>query len=414
MVAPINESTLENNTVFSIADKQRKLNSAKDVDDIIDTIKQMDDLQVIKLNGNTFGVDACEALGKVLKEKKHLKQAILFDIFTGRLLHEIPPALKHLCDAFKKVDLLELDLSDNAFGPAGAEPLIDFLSNTKTLQTLRLNNNGLGLGGGAIIAKALQASADKAKAENRPSSLRTIICGRNRLEDGSSEALARAFSSHANLEVVRMPQNGIRSDGIRTIVEGLGNCKNLRHLDLQDNTFTKIGSQALADALHNWPQLEILNVSDCLLKKKGGLCVFQALKEGKNKQLREIYAQGNEIDHGAISILAEAIKDHLSLLEKLELNGNRFEEDHDAVESLKKALASYGHEGALDDLDDMEEVDDEDESEEEESEEEESEEEEPELVMEAEEAEEKEPTEKSNIEKEVEDELIEKLSKTHI
>jgi Ran GTPase-activating protein 1 len=286
--------------------------------------------------------------------------------------------------------------------------LIEFLSNTKTLETLRLNNNGLGLGGGAMIAQALQAQADKAKEENRPSSLRTIICGRNRLEDGSSKALARAFSSHGTLEVVRMPQNGIRPDGIRTIVEGLRDCKNLRHLDLQDNTFTVKGSKALAAALSSWPQLEILNVSDCLLSKKGGAHVFSALERGDNKQLRELLLQYNELQADSIEILAEAIKSHLDLLEKIELNGNKFEEDHQVVEILRESLATWGHEDALDELDEMEEID----SDEEEEEEEEEEEDESELVKEAEKAEAQEP--KTKINDAEEDELVEQLIKTRI
>lgn len=315
--------------------------------------------------------------------------------------------MKALCDAFEQVDLLELDLSDNAFGPAGAQPLIDFLSNTKTLQTLRLNNNGLGLGGGAMIAQALQANADKAKEEGRASSLRTIICGRNRLEDGSSDALARAFSSHGTLEVVRMPQNGIRPDGIRTIVQGLQDCKNLRHLDLQDNTFTVKGSKALAKALPSWPQLEVLNVSDCLLSKKGGVAVFTALEKGQNKQLKELLLQYNEIQADGVQILAKAIQSHLNLLEKLELNGNKFEEDHEVVEILKEALATWDHEDALDELDEMEDIDSDEEDEEDSDEESETE-----LVKEAEEAEAKEPKVKVNP---AEDEdLAEKLAKTHI
>ncbi|KAI8365829.1 hypothetical protein EDC96DRAFT_553267 [Choanephora cucurbitarum] len=367
----------------------------------------MDNLQVIKLSGNTLGVEASQALGEALKTKTHLKQALLSDIFTGRLLDEIPLALKALCDAFEQVDLLELDLSDNAFGPAGARPLIDFLSNTKTLHTLRLNNNGLGLGGGAMVAQALQACADNAKAENRASPLRTIICGRNRLEDGSSQALARAFSSHGTLEVVRMPQNGIRPDGIRTIVQGLRDCKNLKHLDLQDNTFTVKGSKALAAALPSWPQLEILNVSDCLLSRRGGIAVFEALARGENKQIKELLLQYNEIQADGIDILAKAIKSHLNVLEKLELNGNRFEEDAEVVEVLKEALATWDHEDALDELDDMEEIDSDEEEEEEEDEDEEEE-----LVKEAEEAESREPTTK--LEAKEGDELAEQLSKTHI
>ncbi|CAO3697316.1 unnamed protein product [Rhizopus stolonifer] len=397
MVAPINEYTSENNTVFSIVGKGLKLNTAEDVQEFVETIQQMSELEVIHLSGNTLGVEASQALAEALKNKTHLKKALLSDIFTGRLLSEIPLALKALCDAFEQVDLLELDLSDNAFGPAGARPLIDFLTNTKTLQTLRLNNNGLGIGGGAMVAQALQANADQAQAENRISSLKTVICGRNRLEDGSCERLARAFASHGTLEVVRMPQNGIRPDGIVTLVGGLQKCPQLTHLDLQDNTFTLKGSRALADALASWPQLEILNVSDCLLSKKGGLLVFEALVQ--NKQLKELLAQYNEVQSDAVKVLVGAVK-QLEYLEKIELNGNRFEEDHEVVEELKEALAAWDHEDALDELDDMEEIDSEEEEEEEDDE----------LVKEAEEAEAQTPA----PDKDEQDELVAQLNKTHI
>ncbi|KAG0173311.1 hypothetical protein DFQ28_006024 [Apophysomyces sp. BC1034] len=400
MVAPINQYALENNTVFSIEGSGLKLNTAEDVQNFVDTITQMDNLQAIRLSGNTIGVEAGQALADALKTRTSLKTAILSDIFTGRLLSEIPLVLKALCDALQETQLLELDLSDNAFGPAGAEPLIEFLSNTKTLQTLRLNNNGLGIGGGTMIAKALQASADSARVENRVSPLRTIVCGRNRLEDGSSKQLAEAFASHGTLEVVRMPQNGIRSDGIKTIVGGLSGCKNLKHLDLQDNTFTAKGSRALADALVNWPDLEVLNVGDCLLSKKGGHAVADALSMGHNKKLTHLHLQYNEIQANAIEPLADAVRLHLKDLVGLELNGNCFDAEDNVVQTLKDALAEWDHEDALDELDDMEELDSE-------------EEEEDELVEEAEEAEAQEPEMKNEDQKD-EDELVKQLEKTHI
>lgn len=73
MVTAINEYTLENNTVFSIAGKGLKLNTAEDVKEFVETIDQMDDLEVIKLSGNTIGVEAGQALAEALKTKTKLK-----------------------------------------------------------------------------------------------------------------------------------------------------------------------------------------------------------------------------------------------------------------------------------------------------------------------------------------------------
>jgi len=61
---------------------------------------------------------------------------------------------KHLCTGLMvaKANLVELDLSDNAFGPNGMIGLTDFLrsSSCYSLRELRLNNNGLGIQGGKV------------------------------------------------------------------------------------------------------------------------------------------------------------------------------------------------------------------------------------------------------------------------
>lgn len=75
------------------------------------------------------------------------------------------------------------------------------------------------------------------------------LTGRNRLENGSSEAFADAFSALGTLEEVRMPQNGIRMEGIEAIVGGLRKNAGLQWLDLQDNTATEKGSRAIAKSL---------------------------------------------------------------------------------------------------------------------------------------------------------------------
>lgn len=51
-----------------------------------------------------------------------------------------------------KATLVELDLSDNAFGPIGVEGLVELFRSPScfTLQILRLNNNGLGIAGGKV------------------------------------------------------------------------------------------------------------------------------------------------------------------------------------------------------------------------------------------------------------------------
>ncbi|CAB4412912.1 unnamed protein product [Rhizophagus irregularis] len=332
--------------VFSIESKGLKLNTAEDVQEFVNSISEIKNLEQVILSGNTFGVEAAQAIAGVLKGKKTMRIVNASDIFTGRLREEIPYAVKAFCDALEENEqLIELNFSDNAFGPAGAEPMVEFLSNNKWFQVLKLNNNGLGTRGG------------------------TLIAGRNRLEDGSSQALADAIAAHGTLTEIRMPQNGIRPDGIITLLKGFAACKNLEVLDLQDNTFTEKGSVAFAKALVEWPNLRVLNVGDCLLSEKGGVAIAEALLLGHNKKLETLNLQYNEIDSKGVNILATAISTHLKSLSSLELNGNKVDPEDISIKNVRNALEENGYADALGELDDMEVEEEEEEEQEEEQEE---------------------------------------------
>lgn len=51
--------------------------------------------------------------------------------------------------------LTELDLSDNAFGPTGVQPIIPLLTSSSfySIKVLKFNNNGLGITGGKVSRK---------------------------------------------------------------------------------------------------------------------------------------------------------------------------------------------------------------------------------------------------------------------
>lgn len=57
--------------------------------------------------------------------------------------------------------LTELDLSDNAFGPTGVEPIIPLLTSSSfyTIKVLKFNNNGLGIKGGTVSLMCLETGA---------------------------------------------------------------------------------------------------------------------------------------------------------------------------------------------------------------------------------------------------------------
>ncbi|KAK9780750.1 putative Ran GTPase-activating protein 1 [Seiridium cardinale] len=376
--------------IFSLENKGLKLDTAQDLEAHIAPLRAMDDVEEVRLLGNTLGIGACKLLGEVLATKESLKVANLADIFTGRLLSEIPEALSSLLTSILNLpNLRTINLNDNAFGLNTQAPVVAFLASHVPLQHLYLNNNGLGPHAGILVADALSELHSKKenarKAGQEVPDLETIICGRNRLENGSMTAWAKAFSLHNKLKEIKMIQNGIRQEGlIHLLSEGLNHLKGLKILDLQDNTFTRSGAKALAKVVPTWSEIQELGVSDSLLGNKGGIALASALAKGKNPKLEILRLQYNEIAAPGVKGLAEAAKDGLPSLKKIELNGNKFEEEDESISALRELLEErkekFGGDiidedaWGLDELDELEEIDSDEEEEEDEDEDEEEEE----------------------------------------
>jgi Ran GTPase-activating protein 1 len=117
----------------------------------------------------------------------------------------------------------------------------------------KLNNNGLRPAGGKVIADALRESTRLSTQEGKESTLRTVTCGRNRLEDGSATAWADAIGAHGTLEHVSLPQNRIRQEGMIALARGLAKNPKLRVLEIAGNAMYiddgTEGMQAFADGL---------------------------------------------------------------------------------------------------------------------------------------------------------------------
>jgi Ran GTPase-activating protein 1 len=408
--------------VFSLEGKGLKLDTAADVEPHIQPLLESTDYTEVRLGGNTFGITACERIAAALAPQKSLEVAEFADIFTSRLIEEIPEALTHLLNALLEIPTLHtVNLSDNAFGQRMSKPLVDFLSRHIPLRHLILNNNGMGPEAGAHIADALRDLAarkeEARKAGQEVPPLESIVCGRNRLESGSMAAWARAYEVNAaGMRSVKMTQNGIRQEGIVLLLrEGLRHATALEVLDLQDNTFTVTGSTALADVVTSWPELRELGVSDCLLSGRGGVKLAKALAAAKNGKLETLRMQYNEITAEGVKQFLHASKTALPSLRRIELNGNKFMEDDENVTELREILEGRQEEHGKDDdpedmwgVDELDELEEESEEEEEEAEEEEKAER---IVKEAEEAEGEKVVQEAD--KEV-DQLAEAMGKTSI
>jgi len=62
-----------NTKIFSLEGKGLKLDTKEDVEVHIKNLREMQDVEEIRLLGNTLGVEACKVLGEVLETKKTLQ-----------------------------------------------------------------------------------------------------------------------------------------------------------------------------------------------------------------------------------------------------------------------------------------------------------------------------------------------------
>jgi Ran GTPase-activating protein 1 len=70
MAAP---TTAPSSKVFSILGKGLKANTAADLEPYLTQLKELEDVEEVHFGANSLGVEACEAIAEVLKEKKTLK-----------------------------------------------------------------------------------------------------------------------------------------------------------------------------------------------------------------------------------------------------------------------------------------------------------------------------------------------------
>ncbi|RDB24833.1 Ran GTPase-activating protein 1 [Hypsizygus marmoreus] len=335
--------------LFSLKDKALSLDSKEDIEALLSGV-DLAAVEEVDLSGNTIGVGAAEALGDAFRKMSSLKIANLSNIFTRRLDTEIPFALIAICDALKDAtNLIELDLSSNAFGDRFVGPLVPLLSQNQSIQILRLMNNGIGAAGGRIIAGALLESARMSKAAGKPSNLRVVICSRNRLEDGSASIWAEAFAAHGNLLEVRMANCGIRQEGLTSIIRGLATSVQLRHLDLADNVGRDVeeateehGWTALADTIAAWRELETLNLSDCDLNEAGLTPILERLGNGIFVKLHTLQLVNNGIEDSQYEALFDLATSHLPALKRLELWWNDIDSDDPSIQAIARVLKNRG------------------------------------------------------------------------
>ncbi|TPP62812.1 Ran GTPase-activating protein 1 [Fasciola gigantica] len=322
-----------------------KLDEPKDVEKIVEALVGNPDAFCFNLSGSTLGIAAAEPIGIALEHNTKLQRCLWSDLFTGRLKSEIAPALRHLSTGVMASGacLVELDLSDNAFGPNGVIGVVDLIASPAcaTLQILRMNNQGLGHEGCRHLVEALQKG--RKASGGRGLRLKVFSAGRNRLENYGARLLSDVLSDMGSLEEVSLYQNGIGIhgiEGVNSLVKMMEKNAGLRILNLSDNTLTEKGGKAIAKALCSLPDLEELHLGDCLLRASGVAALARALEDPELvPNIRVLNLTGNEINRSVgISLILSL--ENKSKLQLLDLNANEF--GTSGIQAIIRTLDSVG------------------------------------------------------------------------
>ncbi|KAI0061133.1 RNI-like protein [Artomyces pyxidatus] len=353
-------TTTQDPRIFDIIGQKLRLETRADVAKHFASF-DADVVEEIYLAENTFSVEAARALGDLLAKTKKLRVAGLSDIFISRTIDEIPDALTAICDALCAVPtLVELNLNNNALGGRSAHPLVPLLTRHRGIQVLKLNNCGLGPEGGKMIADALLEAARLCREDGQLSVLRVVVCGRNRLQDGSAAAWGAALAAHPKLQKVKLVNNGIREAGFGAIVAGAACCPDLRYLNLRDNNAVDVdndaengsnahrGGAAVAALLKAAPKLEFLDLSDCGLGAEGAMVLARALCTGHYPHLSRLLLENSDMGEAVYEVLSEAIADRLPGLTTLSLAANDDLESN-LVTAMAEVLEERGGRVVVDD-----------------------------------------------------------------
>lgn len=322
--------------IFSLKNNKKTFDTKESCSEEIEKIKKSPEITIVCLSGNTFGIDASKNVSETLKLHKSIETIDVSDIFTGRLRSEIPLSIKNFADLFISLEnLKEVDLSDNAFGPDCATQLKSFISTAYSLVSLKIKNCGLGPTGGKMIADSLI----KLGKNKKDSNLRTLVIDRNRLENEACFSFKEVFVLHNLVEELSISQNGIRPEGIVSLLKGLKECSNLKKLDIQDNTFSDLGAEEFNKTFCKWKNLSYLDVSDCLIPKKNIKEIISSLIEVKQK-LCYLGLQYCNIDD-EIGLRVSELISSMDGLNTLKLNGNCFSCNGKAAEKIRNNFNSF-------------------------------------------------------------------------
>ena len=286
------------------------------------------EIAVLGLSKNSYSPEACEAIAELISSCPNILQANLSDMFVGRVKEEVVPAITSLCNAFNPESLKILDVSDNAFGPAGIEGVVGLLKAAVNLKELQVNNNGLGAIGASRVAEGIDGLQ-----------LTIFSCERNRIKNEGILALAAAFKQMRSLQRLNMSHNYAEDEGMVELLRAVAYNTWMQSLNLEDNKLKGHEvAQTLQFAIECLDYLSELNVGDCLLGDDGCICLLQALRR-TNILLASLNLCHNELSSSEVLHEISDLVEFREGFELLWLQGNEFSKRE--REALQNKIESF-------------------------------------------------------------------------
>ncbi|XP_077184145.1 leucine-rich repeat-containing protein 45 isoform X2 [Paroedura picta] len=295
---------------------------------------------------HSLSVDTCGALGKLLQDELQFTEIVLSDCM---LSEEGAKLLLHgLCT---NTAVKSLDLKGNNLRAMGAEALGKLLRQNKSIRSLTLEWNNLGIWeeSFALFCEGLGAN----------STLQRLDLRNNQINHQGAGELSMALKNNSSLQELDLRWNNIGLLGGRALLNCLHSNRALRQLELAGNNIPSDILKAVDQAMeHNQERQNILCKSRNMTRvlSKEVLC----LKEEKAKQFldlmdtidrqREEITRSNRVSATRVGQLQEALTERHSALNslkaKLQMTQAALALSEEKVHSLGELLSAAKEEQA--------------------------------------------------------------------
>ena len=191
----------------------------------------------------------------------------------------------HCPDIKRFKGMEELFLGGTGIGPSGCKAVADMIATSTSLKVLSLSDNFIGDAEAAMIAKAISSNKESFALESFQLSFNCLTCvgveslmnsiwgsrtlkslklDNNMIRDRGAQLVAVVLTS-TNLEVLDIGFNNITSLGMKALMKLVAENKTLKSRTISGNRLDNVGSKAVAFALAYNQSLKSVFIDKCFM-----------------------------------------------------------------------------------------------------------------------------------------------------